>query len=181
MASNQPHCLLLMRHAKSDWSDDSLDDRDRPLATRGATAAEAMGRHMAKSGLIPDLILCSPARRAQETYRFVSKPLPSGIDMKTVAELYDFGDGSAVQEVICRSGGNAMALMLIGHNPAFERLALRLSAEDSQGQRARMAHKFPTAAMAVIEFELDEWRHLKGPGRLKLFVRPRDIAGNTGN
>ena len=64
--------LYLLRHAKSSWKDPTLEDFDRPLNKRGRSAAKTMGRHLHRNGLRPDLVLCSAARRTQETWTLVS-------------------------------------------------------------------------------------------------------------
>jgi phosphohistidine phosphatase len=170
--------LMLLRHAKSSWDDAILDDAARPLAPRGEVAATAMGAMMAAEGLVPDRVLCSPALRARQTWERVSACLPRPVEAEIFDGLYDFGDGSALAEVVRRSGGEARRLMLVGHNPAMENLANRLAAAGDKKLRALMAEKYPTAALAVLSFDLESWRDFGAQGgTLARFVRPRDLRG----
>lgn len=175
--SSPPLQLLLLRHAKSDWSDAALDDADRPLAPRGEKAASAMGREIGRLSLIPDLVLCSPARRARDTLALVMDELPSPPPTRIVDNLYDFGDGSGPLEVIRAEGGAAPCLMLVGHNPAFEELAKRLAGSGPAELRKALQHKYPTGALAAIGFEKQRWSDIaEGEGRLERFIRPRDLG-----
>ena len=96
--------------------------------------------------------------------------------MKIVDDLYDFGDGAALAYVIREHGGSAPRLLLVAHNPAMENLANRLAARGDKEFRARMAAKYPTAALAVIAFDIGSWSKLgTGGGTLTHFIRPRDL------
>lgn len=174
--------LMLLRHAKSDWGEAGLDDHDRPLAPRGIAAARAMGKEIARRGLVPDRVLCSPALRAQQTWREVSAGLPAPPPMETVEALYDFGDGDALIEVIRGRGAGTPRLMLLCHNPAIERLAHRLAGAGGAELRQRMRQKFPTAALAVIAFDSAAWAEIRdGRGEPVAFLRPKDIGGPAGD
>lgn len=170
--------LMLLRHAKSAWDDPALEDADRPLTPRGRRAAAAMGRMMAERGLVPEHVLCSPARRARDTWELVSAGLGAAVGMEVVPDLYDFGDGSVLLQVIRAFEGSARRLMLVGHNPSMEGLARRLATRGDRKLLARLAEKYPTAALAVISFEDGGW-HETGthPGTLTHFIRPRDLEG----
>jgi len=166
--------LLLLRHAKSDWYDSSRSDIERALAERGRKAAAAMGRYLVAEGLVPDHVLCSPARRAADTWSILEAELPAPPPMRTIEALYDFGDGEALLEVIREHGGKAGSLMIVGHNPAMESLARRLCGAGEPGLRRELEQKFPTAALAVLAFSGRGWSETAdGAGRLLRFVRPR--------
>ena len=96
--------LMLLRHAKSSWADTGQDDLDRPLNERGKHAAVAVGRYMASNGLVPQLVLCSPARRTRETWGLVAGELPATPEVLFAAEIYDFGDGKALMECLRQQG-----------------------------------------------------------------------------
>lgn len=177
-----PLNLMLFRHAKSDWSEPDLDDHERPLALRGIAAARAMGAAMAARGLNPDSVLCSPALRAQQTWREAAAAFTPVPPTRTVPALYDFGDGEALLNVIRQEGGGATRLMLVCHNPAIEQLAGRLSQAGDAALRQRMHHKFPTAALAVIAFPSATWAGIGADaGELTAFLRPRDIGASPGD
>lgn len=168
--------LMLLRHAKSSWSDTEMPDMDRPLSKRGKQAAQAMGRLLAAKGPIPGLVLCSPARRARDTWKIVSEELKSAPRVLVDDAIYDFGNGGKLLECIRARGGKVPVLMAVGHNPSMERLAQRLVSEGDHKLRQLMEKKYPTAALAVIGFDLQDWSGLEdGTGTLQRFVRPRDI------
>jgi phosphohistidine phosphatase len=168
--------LMLLRHAKSSWSGTELPDMDRPLSKRGKQAAQAMGRLMAAKGPAPGLVLCSPARRARDTWKIVGEELKSAPRVLVDDAIYDFGNGGKLLECIRARGGNIPTLMVVGHNPSMERLAQRLVSGGDGKLRQRMEQKYPTAALAVIGFDLEDWAGLEdGAGTLQRFVRPRDI------
>ena len=173
--------LLLLRHAKSSRDDSEAADIDRPLAPRGSRAAKAMGQTIARQGLVPDLVLCSPARRARQTWQLAAQELEHVPETKTIEPLYDFGDGSALLDVIRTHGGSAPSLMLVGHNPAMEELAKRLISKGPPKLRQRLETKFPTGALAIIRFRHASWAQLvENEGELTHFIRPADITTDTG-
>ncbi len=168
--------LLLLRHAKSSLAGNDQRDMDRPLSERGITAAAAMGREIDRLGLLPDKILCSPARRAQETLRMVLQQFAVVPAFSTIDDIYDFGDGSNLLDVIRAQGGKAERLLLVGHNPAIGELAKRLVASGGAAQCQNLAAKFPTAALAVIAFPPGDWATTGwSSGKLTHFIRPRDL------
>jgi phosphohistidine phosphatase len=162
--------LLLLRHAKSSWDDPTLPDHDRPLAPRGRRAAKRMGEHVRSNVASPDLVLSSSAARATETLERTRAFGNS--EVRVDDEMY----AASVDTILERIHGLAETretVAVIGHNPGIQDLALRLSGA-GEG-RDRMADKFPTGALAVLEFD-GPWREL-GPGvaRLVSFVTPRDL------
>ena len=173
--------LLLLRHAKSSWPGDDTADIDRPLNARGKRAAEAIGRHLAASGPMPQRVLCSPARRTRNTWDVLSAGLKAEPDFIVDDALYDFGDGNRLLECLARRGGEASVLMLIGHNPAIGELANWLTGHGDKTLRGRMAKKYPTGALAVIGLPAGNWRALRqGSGELLAFTRPKELLGDTG-
>jgi phosphohistidine phosphatase len=169
--------LLLLRHAKAVPPEPGLEDLARPLAPRGERAAQAMGRHLAEHGLLPDLVLCSPARRTRSTWEILARELKMQPELLLLRSLYDFGDGSALIEAIRAHGGAAKRLMVVGHNPAVESLALALAGGGDEALRREIAGKYPTGALAVFSFPPGDWHSLsEGDGRLEAFTRPRDLG-----
>jgi phosphohistidine phosphatase len=168
--------LMLLRHAKSNWGDPGIDDRDRPLSKRGKAAAQAMGRAMGERGLVPGLVLCSPARRARDTWALASAELKLAPRLLIEEDVYDFGNGGKLAELIHRSGGNAGDLMVVGHNPSMERLARRLAGGGDKKLRERLEAKYPTGALAVFEAGLQSWADFEdGAFTLTHFIRPKDV------
>jgi phosphohistidine phosphatase len=171
--------LVLLRHAKSSWDDPSLDDFDRPLAPRGAKAAPRMATYLKKKHLRPDLVLCSAALRTVQTWQLVSDVLGGEPEVKFLRGLY-LGTPSRLLEAVRRAPDGAACVMLIGHNPGMEGLAVALAGPRSKEKAlARLRSKFPTAALAEIEFETQTWAEIeRGQGRLRRFVCPRDLKAD---
>ncbi len=186
--------LYLLRHAKSSWKDASLADHDRPLNGRGRRAVKVMGcymdRYMASMGQPPDLVLCSTAARTRETLNIALDNAPRTISGDSVKIEFDNGlYHAAPMELLNRLhdlADHVGAVLLIGHNPGLERLALGLTGTQAKRQAGniageeflgRMAIKFPTAALAILEAEIESWRDLEAGGALlRQFIRPKDIA-----
>lgn len=167
--------LYLLRHAKSDWSEGGMDDFDRPLAKRGRDAAPAMGRFMKSKKLVPDLVLCSAAARAKETWDLVGRELGAGPQVKVLKGLYMASPGRLLG-ALRKVPAGAKTVMLVGHNPGMEDLADRLVGSGARKAIARLAVKYPTGALAVIHFKEDSWADLaEGSGKLARFMRPKDL------
>ena len=184
MAGDPGRTLVLFRHAKSAWPD--VADHDRPLARRGLRAAPTMGRGRREAGLLPTQVLCSTARRARETWQFAQAGLAATPPVTFDARIYEAAASdllAVLREVPAATG----TLLLIGHNPAIEDLALLLAtapgaatgpgtAGAAPGPLERMRAKFPTAAIAVLEFH-GTWPGLApGQAGLTAFVTPRDLG-----
>jgi phosphohistidine phosphatase len=168
--------LLLMRHAKSSWDDPALADPERPLAPRGRLAAPLVARHLREQGLVPDLVLCSHAARAQETWHLMSPVLGGGIACKTLRSLYP-GTPSRLLEALSRVPDEIGVAMLIGHNPGVSEFAVSLAGSGPKKAMQRIATKFATAGVAVLTFAIERWSALAaGQGRLERFVRPKDLG-----
>ena len=171
--------LMLLRHAKSDWFAPGTRDQDRLLSARGREAAPKMGAYMARHGLVPDLIIASPATRVTETLALVHPAFPK--QPKTVSDvrLYET-DADEILKVIKEAPGSVHSLLLAGHNPSLAELASLLIASGDVEARQHLIEKFPTAALAVIDFPLDDWSkiHPKS-GRLDRFVLPKALDSET--
>ena len=166
--------LLLLRHAKSAWGDESMDDFDRPLAKRGRHAAPAMGSWLARQGWRPDLVLCSAAARTRETWALLAAALERQPPVRFERRLY-LASAEALARRVARVDPRVTRLMLIGHNPGIESYAAML-APARGAPSVRLRTKFPTAAAAW--FALDgEWRDTaRGPARLLAYVTPADLG-----
>jgi phosphohistidine phosphatase len=162
--------LHLLRHTKSSWEDPGLADHDRPLAPRGRRTAARIGRHLRDHGVDPALVLCSSARRARETLALLELASPVSVE----AGLYG-ASTRGLLERIRRVPAGLPSLLVIGHNPEIESLAIEIAAEGAL--RMQLYAKFPTGALATLEFDRD-WADLAwGGARLTAFVRPRELAG----
>lgn len=168
------HHIHLLRHAKSSWDDPGLPDHDRPLAPRGRRAAERMGRHVAATGVAPDLVLCSSATRAVATWEEIRSGLPPGTPVEVSAELYEAGAASVLQRLnlLPETVGS---VLIIGHNPAIEVLAIGLTSAGSAAAIDRMKTKYPTGALATLVIDA-AWADLAWESaRLEGFVVPKEL------
>lgn len=167
--------LLLLRHAKSNWPT-GVADRDRPLAARGREAAPLMGRYLAEELLLPDLVLVSPARRTSETWELVRPMLPERPGTHFEPRIYE-SKSTRLLEVVQETEPDVRTLLMIGHNPGFEELAKTLTGHGDRYAAARMAQKYPTCGLAVIDFAVDDWRDVAARGgRLDRFVTPASLG-----
>jgi phosphohistidine phosphatase len=164
--------LYLLRHAKSSWKDMSLPDHDRPLAGRGRRAAKAIARHLHEEGIEPELVLCSSARRTRETLDWIEPALGTP-DIRVERDLYA-ASADALLERIRRVPRTVESVMLIGHNPGMQELALGL-ARRSDAVRELEA-KYPTAALVTLAVDAASWHEIdRDTAELVAFVRPRDL------
>jgi phosphohistidine phosphatase len=171
--------LLLLRHAKSDWSKDA-DDHDRPLSPRGRTAAPEIARYMRSREYLPEAVLCSTALRTRETLDLLLGVWRKRPEVRYERLLY-LAEWPVLLANLKKAPPRASPLLLVGHNPGIEQLAVALAIQPKDAQeRARLqllTQKFPTAALAVFDFEITSWRNLKpGAGQLVDYVRPKDIT-----
>lgn len=166
---------MLLRHAKSNWPA-GVADRERPLAARGREAAPAMGRYLAEELLLPDLVLISPARRTVETWELVRPMLPERPPSHVEPRIYEAAP-DALLRVAQEAEPAVLTLLMIGHNPGFEEIAARLAGHGDRYAAARMAQKYPTCGLAVLDFSIEDWRDLAARGgRLERFVTPASIG-----
>ena len=165
--------LFLLRHAKSSWEDPELADHDRPLAPRGRRAAKLIAKHLRRQGIAPELVLCSSAARTRETLELIAPALGEDVPVQIEDELYAASEQVLLERVREVEDG-IESLLLIGHNPGVEQLALLLA---GSGEKvAALARKYPTGALATLEFS-GLWRELvAGRAELTGFVTPKELA-----
>lgn len=161
--------LILLRHGKSDWGDAALGDHARPLNARGRLAAALMGAWLADEGFVPEAALVSTAARTRETWgrlvpMLADAPKPLFRDDLYLAE-------PEVMRAAIADAPEVERLILLGHNPGIEALAMCLS----EGTGARLS--MPTCAVAVISFESRSWADIGyGDGELLRFETPKSLV-----
>jgi phosphohistidine phosphatase len=167
--------LILFRHAKSDRSDDTLADFDRPLNDRGREAAGRMGKWLNSEGLVPDLVLCSSAKRTMETWQLAAATLDREVPVEAEERLY-LAEAEEILTLIKTVPDNVLTLLVVGHNPGIEALAEMLAASGPKKDLKRMRKKFPTAAVAVLDHDVAHWSEVgTESGHLRTFKRPRNL------
>lgn len=159
--------LLILRHAKSSWSDNNLSDHQRPLNKRGRYDAPRMGDLLASEDLVPDLIISSSATRARTTAEAVADA--SGYDGQLIItrELYHAGPDdylAAAREL----GADSKTVLVVGHNPGIEELVEQL---------AGAWYRMPTAALAEVRLSIKDWADLSEDenGELANLWLPREL------
>lgn len=165
--------LLLLRHAKSDWDSGAVTDFDRPLSKRGRRDAPRIGEWLYREGLIPGLILSSPAARARETALKVCKGLDySKRDIRWETRLYE-ADLDALLQVLAVAAQGPISVLVVAHNPGLESLLRYLA--DGDLDEAKDGKLLPTAALARLEMP-DDWRLLEaGCASLVTLLRPKAL------
>lgn len=156
-----------MRHAKSSWDNADLSDFDRPLNERGIRNAPFMGKFMLEKGLEPSIILSSPAVRAKETAQIVKEAANFASDIRFDDRIHEASPRTLLQ-VVSGVDDACETAMLVGHNPGIEGF-IRLLTGDLE--------PMPTAALVVIDLNIDKWKDLvDGCGELQAVFRPRDLT-----
>jgi phosphohistidine phosphatase len=155
--------LTLLRHAKSERDSPSGRDFDRSLNDRGRADSKRMGQEIRDLDLAFDLVLASPAQRVVETVEGVG-----GLSAQFDERIYDASTRQLL-DLVQSTDDDVESLMLVGHNPGFERLAARLTDEE--------VDDVPTTALVEIELPIDHWRDAdEGGGRLVRFIKAKELA-----
>ena len=151
-------------------------DFDRPLNARGKAAALAMGEELRRLGLAADHILASPAARVEETLAMVADGYGGRMAVNFHEDLY-LAAPETLLGFIRETEDRHERLLVVGHNPGLQRLALQL---DVAGPAHDMiAAKYPTGALTEIELPIERWSDAEEPGRIVRFLRPRDLKGGS--
>jgi len=161
--------LILLRHAKSDWPD--VPDQDRPLAKRGKRDAPVIGRWLHDHGYLPDAVICSAARRTQQTWELVARELGGSPSVTFEPRAYA-ASALTLLNLVRELPAASRTAMLVGHNPGVAELATSL-AQPPDHDDAPI--RFPTAAVAVLDVSGD-WADLSpGQARLLDYATPAEL------
>jgi phosphohistidine phosphatase len=164
-----------MRHGRYELSDPSVEDFARPLNEGGRRDGELIGRFLGDQGIPPALILCSAARRAHETLDAVRRGLDADIPTN-IEEVLFMAEAETLLWRLTRVDLGIPSVMIIGHNPGLQHLALGLAGRGDGEARQRLAGGYPTAALARFSADIDRWQDLRpGRARLEQFVRAGDL------
>ena len=167
--------LVLLRHAKSSWKTAGLADHDRPLAPRGSRAVAALRRHVAGAHLAPDLVLCSTARRAVDTWEGIAPACPPGTPVEFVPELYG-ATAAGLMRRLSQLPAATGCVLVVGHNPGLEDLADGLAGSGPVDLMGRLHTKFPTGALVTLAVP-GPWANLRwNMAELAGYVVPRELS-----
>jgi phosphohistidine phosphatase len=161
------HTLILLRHAKSDWSSGAAD-HERPLNARGERDAPLTGQWLVATKRVPDHVLCSTARRTRETYALAAEAFDAGAgpdaapEVRYLDEIYGAPAGQML-EAIRAVPENVRTLLVVGHNPGTQHLALALADESNPELVTRVYNGYPTNTATVLETD-SKWSELDPGG-----------------
>jgi phosphohistidine phosphatase len=166
------HTLYLLRHAKSSWDDRTLPDRERPLAPRGRRDAGRIAKHLVRLEIAPDLVVCSSAERTRETLDLIRPALGATSTLRLEDGLYGASSDELLERIRLVPDERA-SVMLIGHNPGLQQLALLLASDGAD--RERLEAKFPTGALATLTIATAWNRLAPAAAALTAFVVPKQL------
>jgi phosphohistidine phosphatase len=164
--------LFLVRHAKSSWDESGLDDKERPLNSRGKEEAPKMGKHLSGYSIKPELITSSPAVRALKTAEKIAKELGFKKSDVLVNEMIYTFNGGKLMDVVKGLDDKCRSVMLVGHNPAITALANELSSEEIDN--------IPTCGVVLLELGAGKWKDIgKNACKLLEFDYPKKLWGGA--
>jgi phosphohistidine phosphatase len=166
--------IILLRHAKSSWSDPTLADMYRPLAPRGERASRRIAKYIRRKEIHPALVLCSPSLRTRQTLEAIESSLGKSSAVELVPALYAASETKLLEQLqaLPESIGS---VMLVGHNPGLHDLARVLASRPADLRKVEEG--FPTGALVTLVVDSKSWAALK-PGNAKLvdYVVPRQLG-----
>lgn len=167
--------LLLLRHAKSDWNDFTLEDHERPLNERGKRNASQIGRYMADHNLTPDMIFCSTAIRTRETLGLILEETPLTCPIEFRPDIYE-ATSRALMDIIKSCPDKYHHIMLVGHNPAMQYLGLELSNNLDGKHRQQLEKHLPTGTLQCHTLNLDSFESVsENSSILDRLIRPKTL------
>jgi phosphohistidine phosphatase len=169
--------LLLLRHSKAVPFTGS-GDHQRALTARGRSDAARLGAFIAGEKITPQAAVHSGSQRTGETLGIVLAKLRSDAPVSVEPRLYEASE-AAFLSVLRHGPDAAKALLVVGHNPSLGETACRLAGTGDRATLLKMAAKFPTSGLAIIDFEAEHWREIEErAGRLERFVTPASLGGD---
>ena len=166
--------LILLRHAKTERSSPD-GDHGRALTKRGLTDSVLIGRYLREHKLVPDRALVSDSLRTRQTYEIASAELGDKVDVAMENELY-LADNLTLLRAILQTPDDVDRLLVVAHNPGIAELAHSLSAVGDEAEIAGLLENFPTAALAIIEFNTLQWLDIAdAKGRLVHFITAKSL------
>jgi phosphohistidine phosphatase len=177
--------LMLLRHAKTENDAPGGNDRDRRLDDRGRADAAEIGGWIARHPPFPESVLVSPAVRSHQTWDIAwdamsgAAPRPK---VELVPELYGADPSALLHAIHSVAIDDPRRLLVVGHNPGLHELAFGLTGGGNAAARKALADNLPTSGLAVIDFDIDDWRDVCfRSGRLELFLSPKLLKAASGD
>lgn len=171
--------LTLLRHAKSGWDDPALRDFDRALNAKGVRAASQIGTYLRRERLTFDHVVASPAVRVAETLDAVARGYGTVLAATQDRRIY-LASAVTLLDLVQSTADAVTRLLLVGHNPGLEDLAMWLVPLSDDPLRTALEVKYPTATLAELSFDGGWGALAPGTATLRRFVRPRDLDPGLG-
>lgn len=167
--------LAILRHAEAVPIAEG-GDTERTLTLAGRSMAERMGRYFSSSGLVPDLALVSPARRARETFEGLRRGGGQVVKVEFVPALYN-ASLQTLTAVAAAAPQHAKFLLIIGHNPGLAEFASGIAGKSDKADLAKMRERFSAPCLALIDFDAATWSEaVAGDGHLETFLTRAALA-----
>jgi phosphohistidine phosphatase len=158
--------LILVRHTKSSWKDESLADFDRPLKKSRLDDAFRVAEQLRKKKIVPSLVMASPSRRTMETAEIFCKSLQLKVDLiQTDPTLYESSEHELLASIKALPA-NIDTVMIFGHNPAFTNFV-------SHFTKGQINH-IPTTGAVRLLFDRNDWKiNFRSKAALDFFITPK--------
>ena len=167
--------IFLLRHAKSNWDNTKLEDFDRPLAIRGIKSCKKIGKFLKKKKLVPDIVYCSTAVRAKQTWNLLNRIVEKKKNIIYEDQLY-MANSSIFMNFVKKTDDNFKTLMIVSHNPGIENFAVELIKNKESNFYKDINLKYPTGGIAIINFKLKHWSKINyETGDIYEFIKPREL------
>jgi phosphohistidine phosphatase len=167
--------LSLLRHAKSSWAERDANDLDRPLNERGWNAARRVGKELKRRDIRFDLVLASIAARVRETIDGIEEAFDFRCEIRFVPELY-LASAETLLSIVRTLPESVRSCLLVGHNPGIHTFGVDLTRDDDQGFRRRIAAKYPTGTLTMIDLPAPTWHAVTpGSGDIAELIAPKDL------
>jgi phosphohistidine phosphatase len=171
--------LFLIRHAKAEPAVGRVD-YERKLTGRGRDDAKRVAKALAAQRILPDILIHSGAARAKETAEIFAAAWRDKVELKQDIGLYD----ATLTTLLGHTRGLADAhkrVGLVGHNPGLGELAMALIGSGAEPELRRLAAKYPTGAVAVLDFSIQRWEAVeRNSAMLALYLTPAELEADTG-
>ncbi len=166
--------LFLIRHARAEPAI-GRDDYERALTERGRADARRIAIALAARDFLPDVLIHSGALRAKQTAEILAAQWPRRVELDDELALYDSTRAMLFERTRALSD-KSESVGIVGHNPGIGEVATIFAGSGADPELRRMGAKYPTGAVAVIDFGVERWEAVdRKAGLLKLFVTPGEL------
>ena len=170
--------LFLVRHAKAELSV-GRDDYARKLTERGRADARQIAKALAARRLLPDVLIHSGAARSKGTAEIFAAAWGAKIELQEGSWLYDASLTTLLEHTRALRHEHKR-VGLVGHNPGLGELATALTSSGAEPEVQRLAAKYPTGAVAILDFSIKRWEEVeRNSGMLALYLTPAELEADA--